>query len=89
MHLDSGKDIVAEFLEVFTDAPPRGCSQIELGFEVIPLQDGSSPVLRPIFGDSPLEVEEIQWQIDQLLALGPSASTRTGAPGSLCETTTE
>src|SRR5512147_2258328 len=71
------QDIVAEFPEVFTDAPPHGGSQIELDFEVIPLQDGTSPVLRPMFRYSPFELEEMQRQIDQLLALGyirPSAS---------------
>eukprot|EP00882_Tetradesmus_deserticola_P000856 GHRQ01000930.1.p1 GENE.GHRQ01000930.1~~GHRQ01000930.1.p1 ORF type:complete len:1344 (+),score=98.92 GHRQ01000930.1:408-4034(+) len=70
------QDIVSSFPEVFTDEPPHGGSQIELDVEVIPFE-GEKPILRPMFRYSPLEMQEMQKQIGQLLQLGyiqPSSS---------------
>jgi hypothetical protein len=61
---------------VFTDEPPFGGSQIELDVEVIPYE-GDKPMLRPMFRYNPLEMEEMQRQIAQLLLRGyiqPSSS---------------
>jgi hypothetical protein len=63
------KNIVSSFPEVFTDDPPFGGSQIELDVEVIPYE-GDKPILRPMFRYSPLEMEEMQKQISQLLLRG-------------------
>jgi hypothetical protein len=76
------ENIVSGYPDVFTDEPPHGGAQIEADIEVIPLKDGSRPVLRGMFRYSPFEMEEMQKQITQLLELGyirPPASPY-GAP---------
>jgi hypothetical protein len=60
--------IVSSYPEVFTDAPPYGGSQVQLDFEVNPLEAGTQPVLRPMFRYSPFEMEEMQRLIEQLIA---------------------
>ena len=78
----TAKQLQAEYSTVFTDEPPHGGSKIQLDFEVIPLPPGTSPVLRPMYRYSPLEMEEMQKQIAALLELGyikPSQSPY-GAP---------
>jgi hypothetical protein len=72
----------AEYPEVFTDKPPHGGSKIQLGFEVIPIPPGTNPILRPMYRYSPIEMEEMEKQIQALLELGyirPSQSPY-GAP---------
>jgi hypothetical protein len=76
------KQLQAEYPTVFTDEPPHGGCKIQLDFEVIPVPPGRSPVLRPMYRYSPLEMEEMQKQIAALLELGyikPSQSPY-GAP---------
>jgi hypothetical protein len=70
------QNIVSSFPEVFTEEPPFGGSQIELDIEVIPFE-GDKPIFRPMFRYSPLEMEEMQKQIGQVLLRGynqPSSS---------------
>jgi hypothetical protein len=72
----------AEYPTVFTDHPPHGGSKLQIEYEVIPLEPGTAPVLRPMFRYSPAEMEEMEKQIQQLLELGyiqPSLSP-FGAP---------
>jgi hypothetical protein len=72
----------AEYPTVFTDHPPHGGSKLQIDYEVIPLEPGASPILRPMFRYSPAEMEEMEKQIRQLLELGyiqPSLSP-FGAP---------
>ena len=67
---------------VFTDHPPHGGSQIQAEHETIPLEPGAKPVFRPLFRYSPLELEEMESKVTELLALGyiePSTSPH-GAP---------
>ena len=76
------EDIKAAYPEVFTESPPHGGSNINIGFEVIPIPPDSNPVLRPMYRYSPLEMEEMEKQIKTLLDLGyiqPSHSPY-GAP---------
>jgi len=73
--------LVADYPTVFTTELPFGGSRIQLD-EVIPTPPGARPVNRPIFHYSPLEMEEIERQISELLDLGyirPSSSP-WGAP---------
>jgi hypothetical protein len=72
----------AEYPTVFTDHPPHGGSKLQIDYEVIPLEPGTAPILRPMFRYSPAEMEEMEKQIRQLLELGyiqPSLSP-FGAP---------
>jgi hypothetical protein len=72
----------AEYPTVFTDNPPHGGSKLQIDYEVIPLEPGASPILRPMLRYSPAEMEEMEKQIRQLLELGyiqPSLSP-FGAP---------
>ena len=76
------QNIVSDYPMVFTDAPPHGGSQVQLDFEVIPLEEGTQPVLRPMFRYSPFEMEEMKRQIEHLIMQGyirPSTSPY-GAP---------
>jgi len=71
-----------EYPTVFTDHPPYGGSQIQIEHEVIPVEPGSNPVLRGMYRYSPMEMEEMEKQITNLLDLGyirPSQSPY-GAP---------
>jgi hypothetical protein len=72
----------ADYPAVFTDHPPHGGSKLQIDYEVIPLEPGTSPILRPMFRYSPAETEEMEKQMKQLLELGyiqPSLSP-FGAP---------
>jgi hypothetical protein len=72
----------AGYPTVFTDHPPHGGSKLHIDYEVIPLEPGTSPILRPMFRYSLAEMEEMEKQIQQLLELGyiqPSLSP-FGAP---------
>jgi hypothetical protein len=72
----------ADYPTVFTDHPPHGGSKLQIDYEVIPLEPGTTPILRPMFRYSPAEMEEMENQIQQLLELGyiqPSLSP-FGAP---------
>jgi len=76
------QEIVADYPDVFTDAPPYGGSQLLIDGEVIPLEPGTKPILRPMFRYSPPELELMEKRIAELLALGyirPSSSPY-GAP---------
>lgn len=79
---DQVQEIVSFYPDVFTDAPPYGGSQIQLDTEVIPLEPGTAPILRPMFRYSPAELELMEQRIAELIGLGyiqPSASP-FGAP---------
>eukprot|EP00878_Enallax_costatus_P006882 GHUV01007210.1.p1 GENE.GHUV01007210.1~~GHUV01007210.1.p1 ORF type:complete len:1163 (-),score=135.24 GHUV01007210.1:586-4074(-) len=76
------ENLKAKYADVFTDHPPYGGSQIHIDFEVIPVEPGSKPTCRPMYRYSPLELEEMERQIQLLLELGyiqPSISGY-GAP---------
>jgi hypothetical protein len=76
------QQLQAEYPSVFTDTPPHGGSKIQLGFEVIPIPPDSNPILRPMYRYSPMEMEEMEKQIQHLIELGyirPSQSP-FGAP---------
>lgn len=76
------QEIVSEYPDVFTDAPPYGGSQIQMDHEVIPVEPDSTPVLKPMYRYSPAELELMETRIAELLELGyiqPSASPY-GAP---------
>ena len=76
------EQLQAKYSDVFTDKPPHGGSQIQIDFEVIPVEPGSKPVCRPMYRYSPMEMEEMERQIKLLLELGyiqPSISSY-GAP---------
>ena len=68
--------IVHDYPTVFTDAAPYGGSAIKIP-EVISTPGDPKPVNRPLFRYSPLEMEQIEKQVAELLKLGyiqPSAS---------------
>lgn len=74
--------LVQMYPTVFTDSPPKGGSQIQAEHECIPLEEGAKPTHRPMFRYSPLEMEELERRIKELLDLGyiqPSTSPY-GAP---------
>jgi hypothetical protein len=74
--------LVSQYPDVFADQPPYGESNIQLTDEVIPLLPGTKPIFRPMFRYSPMELEEMERQVKELLALGyiePSTSP-FGAP---------
>ena len=76
------QQLQAEYPSFFTDTPPHGGSKIQLGFEVIPIPPDSNPILRPMYRYSPMEMEEMEKQIQHLIELGyirPSQSPY-GAP---------
>ena len=76
------KLLVQNYPTVFTDAPPKGGSQIQAEHECIPLVEGAKPTYRPMFRYSPLEMAEMEKQISDLLDKGyiePSTSPY-GAP---------
>lgn len=81
MSAESVAQLIADYPTVFTDKLPYGGSNILLD-EVIPTLPGTRPVNRPMFRYSPLELEEIERQVSELIGLGyirPSASP-WGAP---------
>lgn len=82
-HADSIEKLHKAFPSVFTDSAPYGGSAIQAANEVIPLIDNNKkPPYRPMFRYSPLEMQEIEIQIKELIALGyiqPSTSPY-GAP---------
>ena len=74
--------LVSLYPDVFTDKPPYGGSQIQAEHETIPLPPGTKPVFRPMFRYSPLELEEMERQVKELIENGyiePSTSPY-GAP---------
>ena len=74
--------LVSKYPDVFTDKPPYGGSQIQAEHETIPLLPGTKPIFRPMFRYSPMELEEMERQVTDLLANGyiePSTSPY-GAP---------
>ena len=75
------QQIVQEYPMVFTDKAPHGGSKIRSDVEAIPLTD-NTPVMKPMFRYSPLELEEMKKQVLALLEQGyiqPSSSPY-GAP---------
>jgi hypothetical protein len=76
-----------EYPTVFTDHPPYGGSQIQIEHEVIPVEPSSNPVLRGMYRYSPMEMEEMEKQITNLLDLGyirPSQSISLWCACSVC-----
>ena len=74
--------LVSQYPDVFADTPRYGGSDIQIDHEVIPLLPGSKPIYRPMFRYSPMELEEMERQVKELLDLGyiePSTSPY-GAP---------
>jgi hypothetical protein len=69
--------LVKDFDDVFTDHAHYGGSNLHAEHEVIPLIDGAKPVRKPMFRYSPLEMEEMESQLRDLLVQGyihPSTS---------------
>lgn len=76
------RKLLSEFGDVFATELPEGLPPDRGAFETIPLQQDAEPPFRPIYRLSPLEREEMEKQIAELLAKGkiePSLSP-FGAP---------
>ena len=74
--------LISQYPDVFADKPRYGGSLLSLDHEVIPLLPGTKPIFRPMFRYSPMELEEMQRQVQHLLEMGsiePSTSPY-GAP---------
>ena len=74
--------LISQYPDVFAGKPRYGGSLLSLDHEVIPLLPGTKPIFRPMFRYSPLELEEMQRQVQHLLEMGsiePSTSPY-GAP---------
>jgi hypothetical protein len=76
------QQLISQYPDVFAEKPRYGGSLLSLDHQVIPLLPGTKPIFRPMFRYSPMELEEMQRQVQQLLEMGciePSTSPY-GAP---------
>ena len=57
--------IKTEYFDVFTSDPPFGGSKIQAEVDVIPTEPNAKPILKPMFRYSPIELEEMEKQVQQ------------------------
>ena len=69
--------LLEEYAEIFPTAMPTGLPPERDCFHAIPLVEGAQPPFRPLYRLSPMELEEVQQQVAELLEKGliqPSSS---------------